>query len=627
MTRAINTADAAVLRALLGTGDMGLAPSALAARCAMDPRRMQRAVQRLAAKGLVARRSARGAIMLTAGGTAQALSLAPPSDRAPRTATPAAAAADGRSVAAGALSGTPLAALDTAIAILPAEALRAFVRLMASTTVARYHLRAARASGWLAGIACGPTGTGKTLAARILCRSFGLDEATTIRLVESETERSLWGRREQDGGTWIIASAAVLDYPFVVLDEIDKAPSDLRTAVLKLLQGETRVPGEGDQVLAVAPAVLAITNGGPVSIRAEYRRRAVVVDTTPLLPVLGDLDQVARRILTPGTLAGIDLGTAVPPLAELDGDSLAVMRTLLRQVLSDAAWRECDRQGVELAALGRLALGCWDPETAALATVVDYAACAWTTGQVDATGLADLHQVIRDQAGQGSAGMADVLGALDAAAIERHRLTEEREQVCRAKAQAVAVTTSEQRAEMERQRLAVVGARAAVATSLRTSAASIERVMPAYEVQAAGARAQLRHLAKLAATARDAGELATLAELAREPMGSATALRGLTDGQREQQALQRSWAKAERRHAPRRRAPALPAAANSSARGLMIDQQLPAAFQPVKLVPMRVPAGMVSCPHCTIGLWESALADHIRICGSAQAREVWGNRS
>jgi len=231
------------------------------------------------------------------------------------------------------------------------------VRLMASTTVARYHLRAARSSGWLAGIACGPTGTGKTLAARILCRIFGLDEATTIRLVESETERSLWGRREQVDGTWTMARSAVLDYPLVVLDEIDKAPSDLRTAVLKLLQGETRVPGEGDQVLAVAPAVLAITNGAPASIRAEYRRRAVVVDTSPLLPVLGDLDQVARRILTPGTLARIDLGAAVPPLAELDEDSLDVMRTLLRQVLRDAAWRECDRQGVELAALGRLAPG------------------------------------------------------------------------------------------------------------------------------------------------------------------------------------------------------------------------------------------------------------------------------
>jgi len=240
-----------------------------------------------------------------------------------------------------------------------------------------------------------------------------------------------------------------------------------------------------------------------------------------------------------------------------------------------------------------------------VATVVDYAACAWTTGQVDASGLADLHQVIEDQAGPGSAGMADVLGALDAAAIERHRLTEEREQVCRAKAQAVAVTTSEQRAEMERQRLAVVGARAAVATSLRTSAASIERVMPAYEVQAAGVRAQLRHLAKLAATAKDAGELATLVELAREPMGSATALRGLTDGQREQQALQRSWAKAERRHAPRRRAPALATGTASSGDGSHT------AFSPVP-----VGVGRVSCPYCTLVMFEVALDDHLAICGS-----------
>jgi len=237
--------------------------------------------------------------------------------------------------------------------------------------------------------------------------------------------------------------------------------------------------------------------------------------------------------------------------------------------------------------------------------VVDYAACAWTTGQVDASGLADLHQVIEDQAGPGSAGMADVLGALDAAAIERHRLTEEREQVRRATAQAVAVATGAQRAEVERQHLAAVGARAAVAETLRTAATSIARVMPAYEAQAAGARAQLRHLAKLAATAKDAGELATLAELAREPMGSATALRGLTDGQREQQALQRSWAKAERTRAPRRRAPALPAGTASSGDGSS------AGFSPVP-----VGAGRKSCPHCTLVLFEVALADHLAICGS-----------
>lgn len=393
--------------------------------------------------------------------------------------------------------------------------------------MARHHLRHERGSGWLCGVACGPTGTGKTLAGRIVCRAFGLDESSAVRLTESETERSLWGRREKvkvgRGHAWVMTPAVVLGYPFLVLDEIDKAPADLRIAVLKLLQGEARVAGEGDDVLSVAPAVLATTNGGPSSLRPEYRRRAVVLDTTPLLPLLRDIDLAARHVLEPGVLPRLDLDKLRPPATKLDDEDRDLLRSLLRAVLTDEAWRETDRVGLELAVLGRLAFmgDSSSLESAVLGTVVDYVSCAATIGQVTDGGLGLLHAAARGDASAGYGGAVGVLTALETAKTERETLEVQRGKAAR-----------KVRVERHREDLDLVGARAAMRTRLEDTAKMISHVPPSVRAYAAGIRSQLRRLAEDISASRSAEALSDLVDLAAEPIRKAEELRLILDTER-----------------------------------------------------------------------------------------------
>lgn len=77
-------------------------------------------------------------------------------------------------------NGVRLADLDQALAPLPGPH-RALTRLLVCTVIARRHLRQARPSGWLAGIAAGPTGTGKTLIGSVVCQVTGTDPAAAVR--------------------------------------------------------------------------------------------------------------------------------------------------------------------------------------------------------------------------------------------------------------------------------------------------------------------------------------------------------------------------------------------------------------------------------------------------------------
>jgi hypothetical protein len=343
--------DRAVCDALLHAGELGLTPGALAATIGAHEKRTRRATARLAGRGLVIR-SAR-AITLTAAGRAELL------------------AASGQAAEPG--------ALDRALAELPSETLRGFVRLLLSVTVARHHLRGERTTGWLALIACGPSGTGKTLAGHIAARVLGLDPAQVVRLADAETEQSLWGRREQaPGGEWQLIPAVALSWPLLVLDELDKAPGDLRRSLSKLLQGEARVAGEGAQVLEIAPAVLVTMNCPPAQVRPEYRRRAVMLDTAPLRLLLASrLEIPARRLLNePGGLPRLTLAELRPPRFALPAPLLDELRQGLRAGLTADGYAAVTIPGLELATLGRAGLlGC-SLDAAVRGTVTDYLACA-----------------------------------------------------------------------------------------------------------------------------------------------------------------------------------------------------------------------------------------------------------
>lgn len=66
---------------------------------------------------------------------------------------------------ASAVGGVGAGDLGPALALLPTEEHRAFLRLVLSATIARHHLGARNPSGWPGFLATGPTKTAKTLCA------------------------------------------------------------------------------------------------------------------------------------------------------------------------------------------------------------------------------------------------------------------------------------------------------------------------------------------------------------------------------------------------------------------------------------------------------------------------------
>lgn len=473
---------AAALAAIAQAGDLGLAPAELRQATGLPERSLRWAVGQLQRAGLISRQGERGRLFATPAGVAEA------------GATPALT-----------VSGPSAAALDQALARLPAEGLRALTRLVLSTVVARHHLRHERPSGWLSAIACGPTKTGKTLAGAIVCQVFGLDEAVHVRLVEAETERSLWGRREQvPGGGWVLRAAPALSYPFVVLDELDKASGELRTAVLKLMQGEAHVAGEGDQVVEVAPVVLATSNGATSSLRPEYRRRAVVLDTTALVPLLRDIDLAAGRILTPGTLPHLSLDKLRPPASALPGTELLDMRKALRSLLTDEGWRHVELRGLELAALGRAAIWGCSTDIATTATALDYCACAVTVAEAEAGRLARARQALADS------------GVLDGSAAE----TFEAEQ------RALDDNRRQAHLAADREALELIGARAAMAARLEDTSRLLGRLRPSdpEHAIAKGLSHQLSALRQDVQASRSRERLEELAPICEEHLRKAQAL-------------------------------------------------------------------------------------------------------
>lgn len=277
-------------------------------------------------------------------------------------------------------NGMRLADVDDATAPL-GEQLGALIRLLLSAACARHHLRGKRTSGWLGGVAAGPTQTGKTLAGFVVAAALGLDQLDAVKLTSAESEKSLWGRREQqDKETWVIRAAPVLTRPFVVVDELDKASAPVRKATLRLLQGQTKVPGEPGQTIEIACTPLVTCNTRPEVVPPEYRRRSVVLDMTGA-PMI-DTDVAAAVLAAVPVLPYRQLP---PPDAALPGELLREMQEALRANLTAGGYQLTDVRALEGAALGRAALTGETLDDAAEQTILDYLACARTTGDL-ATG-------------------------------------------------------------------------------------------------------------------------------------------------------------------------------------------------------------------------------------------------
>jgi hypothetical protein len=395
-----------VLRVLAAAGDDGMAPGQLPGLTKLDDRAVRRCVAQLADRGQARRDQPRGLVFVTADGRAAAQGPVPQPGIRQLPADPEKHVAPPHADAECADNGMRLADLDQAVARL-APPLRALVRLLVSAACARHHLRGTRTAGWLSGIAVGPTQTGKTLAGLIVAKALWLDPETAKRLTSTETEKSLWGRREQQTkDTWVIRAAPVLGWPFVIVDELDKAPAPVRKATLRLLQGETRVPGEPGQVVDIACTALVTSNTDATVVPPEYRRRSVVVDTAGAPVIAYDL---AADVLA--AVPRLPYRHLRPPAAILPAGLITEMQDVLREHLSIEGWQLADVRALESAALGRAALTGADLDDAAADTIGDYFTCAATTGDL-AAGAAedDLGQPDASPAGDSYRDTIAVLG-------------------------------------------------------------------------------------------------------------------------------------------------------------------------------------------------------------------------
>ena len=270
---------------------------------------------------------------------------------------------------------------DELLARLPAEPLRAAVRLGLALIVAKRALYARRASGWPNLILFGPPRTGKTLVARILGRAAGLPDPQAVRLAAGETGRSLFVRRALGRRGWSLAASPALTQHFVAIDELDKVPPALRGQLLALAQGDTVVELEAQEI-RVRPALCLAGNASgdtPPWLSPHLWRRSVVVNTARF-----------RDAFTDGATAEAvrSLLTKIPhlPVVGVPTELPATVFSLLAAALADStapytgARERIDATFAEPLALGYLALAGGSPERAALQAVADYVTTATTTG-------------------------------------------------------------------------------------------------------------------------------------------------------------------------------------------------------------------------------------------------------
>jgi hypothetical protein len=292
----------------------------------------------------------------------------------------------GRSEAAAGVSGVSAPAVAAAIGSFPSETLRAFVRLMLGAVIARWHLAGEYDSGWPGFIAFGPTKTGKTSVARLVCRILGLVQLQAIRSAYRETPGSLIGRRERDGASatgWRVERSPTMTLPFVCVDEWARGSRELQAAAGGLLLGATADELEGTR-FELRPTTYITLNSGPAGLRdldPAHVRRSVVIDTAPLVPLLDDLDWGVRRIESGQVpVPRLHLDQLRPPAPALPDDLYELLRTELRERLNDDGWAHSDVEPLARIALGRAAFADGPLEQAVLEAAYDYLVCADTLG-------------------------------------------------------------------------------------------------------------------------------------------------------------------------------------------------------------------------------------------------------
>lgn len=381
-----------------------------------------------------------------------------------------------------------------ALARLPAEH-QALIRLISDAIVARRALAAVHTSNWPGFVILGPSKTGKTLIAQLVCRRFALDPTLHIRVLPRETSGSIWGRRAAEpGGGWRFEAAPLLAALFAALDEFDKATPEVQRAAHAYLQGDSEFPAEEGRAEVRATPLVLLNQGRGIELLPEpYLRRSVVLDTGQLLRATADIDEVARHVL--GVRLPLVTDDLAPPEPTLPEPARLLLRTALQSCLSKRGWQLAD-----IESLSRIALGRWatDPaagaERAAFGVAADYLLCTATrAGEVGEDWAMRLEAVYAT---------APAAGADQVVATARQRSASERE------------FREAERRRQEEVQAALAGKREELLARIAHALKSAPRGLQDEEVtRVAGARGRAKYRREQIHDARALAELARLEEI------------------------------------------------------------------------------------------------------------------
>ncbi len=395
----------------------------------------------------------------------------------------------------------------------PSPALGAFCRLAADLIVARrlYPDRAFHPALF----AFGALGRGKTAAAELLARALGLGREAILD-VPALARGEIFGRRWQVDGGWALEPASHLALPFVCLDELGEADTDVRRQAQILFHGDPVVPVEGTAV-RIAGTVMATWNprDGATVVAKPYFRRALTICVDEVL--IPDLPARLRAAELAGTGAGTLSLDSYRPVTDRVGESCIRILERVAHVLTDEGRHRVDLRMLELATLGRAA-------RYGLESGVDLRGLAYFIGTDVLTvtetvvGLVDpdWHVPIDDIAAQ----LGDVPGLRELAEAARAR-TESRERI---------------RGEVKVRRQAAIhedleltGERARLVTTIDQAVATIKTVPRTERAEAAALRARLSKVRRQASAARSRGALEEIIPVASREVAFARSLRAELD--------------------------------------------------------------------------------------------------
>lgn len=502
------------------------------------------------------------AVLRDLGGEATPAELTAASGIAPRTLSPDL----GALVAAGRVGGTehrrqltaagwdavsatalpvPATSFDDAVREVFGPYHAALARLVVDAVVARQH---GPDRGWAPSfVACGPRGTGKTAVAMFVCWALGLDPVLSVRHLPGMAPGEVVGRRRQmAGGEWAVEPSALVDLPFVCLDEWADDPQ-VRREALRLVHGETASVVEGERI-ALRPTVLLTFNTTAGRdprwpLPEPYWRRCLVAHLDE-----GDQGLGGRldRFGAVGRPPALSLDATVWPGDRLPDTvrHLVDDRAPMRRVMTDAGRLFYgDVRTVEALALGRLARLGVSVDTDATAVVwqvvVDLLTMAETIDGHVTSGWRPAADDVR-RALAGSAGVDELTAAIDAGNAARAGR---------------AVQAAEVRRMRDHVAVALVGRRAELAETFTGAARAIERVPAEHRPRAAGLRKQLRTLAQQGSEARSDQALDDVAAVGAPLLEAARQLRrGLDDATEAAKRLEQRHKDHQKQAAEQRRA-------------------------------------------------------------------------